>query len=310
MVPRKRIGASVTAETFVIETPPDHEERRYVPMKRLVVLVLFLPLTLPAQQAKSCCSTISVEQFSMLGTDENLKPLGDEPAPFKFSPQQGSFVTFKTSDGKEGRAFEVKAPVKTDKYLFVFHEWWGLNDYIRQEAEKLQKDLKNVNVLALDLYDSKVATTREDAMKYVGEAKQERVRAIIQGAFGYVGAKAEVGTIGWCYGGGWSLQTAIMGGNRVVACVVYYGSPETDLEKLKALHAPVLGIFGEQDKGITPARVKAFEADMKKAGRPLTVKMYDADHAFANPSNPKHDKDATADAYKRTIAFLQKNLVK
>jgi len=86
--------------------------------------------------------------------------------------------------------------------------WWGLNDYIQEEAEKLQKDLKNVNVLALDLYDSKVATTRDDAMKYVGEAKQERVRAVINGAFDYVGAKAQMGTIGWCYGGGWSLQTA------------------------------------------------------------------------------------------------------
>lgn len=279
-------------------------------MKTLLVLVLFLPLAVLAQAAKSCCSTSSMEQFVMLASDEKFKALHDEPAPFQYASERGSFVTFKTSDEKDGRAFEVKAAAKTDNYLFVFHEWWGLNDYIRQEAEKLQKDLKIVNVLALDLYDSRVATTRDDAMKYVGEAKQERVRAIISGAFDYVGAKARVGTIGWCYGGGWSLQTAIMGGKQVAACVVYYGMPETDLEKLKSLHAPVLGIFGDQDKGITPAKVKEFEAAMKKAGKKLTVKMYNADHAFANPNNPKHDKAATADAYKRTIAFLQNNLVK
>jgi carboxymethylenebutenolidase len=279
-------------------------------MKTLLVLVLFLPLMVLAQARKSCCSTTATEQFVMLASDEKFKALHDEPNPFTFAPERGRFVTFKTSEGKDGRAFEVNAAAKTDRYLFVFHEWWGLNDYIQQEAEKLQKDLKNVNVLALDLYDSKVATTREDAMKYVGEAKQERVRAIINGAFDYVGAKARIGTIGWCYGGGWSLQTATMGDRRVSACVVYYGMPETDIQRLKSLHAPVLGIFGEQDKGITPAKVKEFEAAMQKAGKTLTVKMYDADHAFANPSNPKHDTAATADAYRRTIAFLQKNLAK
>jgi len=279
-------------------------------MKTLLVLVLFLPLAAVAQATRSCCSTSTLEQFAMLAAEEKFKALHDEPAPFKFAPERGQFVTFKTSDGRGARAFEVKAARKTDRYLFVFHEWWGLNDYIQQEAEKLQKDLKNVNILALDLYDSKVATTREDAVRYVGEAKQERVRAIINGALDYVGTNARIGTIGWCFGGGWSLQAAIMGGKRVVACVVYYGMPELDVGKLKSLHAPVLGIFGEQDKGITPAKVKEFEAAMKEAGRGLTVKMYYADHAFANPSNPRHDKVATADAYKRMIAFLQKNLVK
>ena len=279
-------------------------------MKTLLILVLFLPLSVSAQSAKSCCSTSSTEQFVMLASDEKFKATHEEPAPFNFVPQRGKFVTFKTSDGKDGRAFEVNAPSETNKYLFVIHEWWGLNDYIQQEGEKLQKDLGNVNVLALDLYDSKVATTREEAAKYVREVKEERIRAIIKGVLDYVGPKAQIGTIGWCFGGGWSLQTALMAGKRVSACVVYYGMPETDVEKLKTLNAPVLGIFGEQDKGITPAKVKEFEAAMTKVHKKLTVKMYDADHAFANPSNPKHDKAASEDAYKRTVEFMQKNLLK
>lgn len=279
-------------------------------MKTLLALVLILPLSVFAQAAKSCCSTSSTEQFVMLVSDEKFKAIHEEPVPFTFAPERGTIITLKTSDGTDGRAFEVKAASETNRYLFVIHEWWGLNDYIQQEAEKLQKELGSVNVLALDLYDSKVATTREDASKYVREVKEDRIRAIINGALDYAGPKARIGTIGWCFGGGWSLQSALMGGKRVLACVVYYGMPETDVEKLKTLNAPVLGIFGEQDKGITPAKVKEFEAAMTKAHKKLTVKMYNADHAFANPSNPKHDKAATEDAHKRTVEFLKKNLLK
>jgi carboxymethylenebutenolidase len=96
----------------------------------------------------------------------------------------------------------------------------------------------------------------------------------------------------------------------VIAWVLYYGRPKLDVEKLRSLEAPVIGIFGVQDKRMTPAKVEEFEAAMKEAGRTLTVKMYEADHAFANPSNPRRDKVATADAYKRMIAFLRKNLLK
>jgi carboxymethylenebutenolidase len=161
-------------------------------------------------------------------------------------------------------------------------------------------------VIALDLYDGKVATTQQEAGKYMGEAKEERIRAIIKGALDYVGPKAKIGTIGWCFGGGWSLQTALMAGKQTSACVMYYGMPETDVDKLKAINGPVLGIFAKKDGWINPDKVKEFEANMKKVAKKLTVKMYDADHAFANPSNPKFDKEAAADAHKAALAFLKK----
>jgi carboxymethylenebutenolidase len=144
----------------------------------------------------------------------------------------------------------------------------------------------------------------------MGEAKEERIRAIIKGALDYAGSKAKVGTIGWCFGGGWSLQTALMAGKQTSACVMYYGMPETDVEKLKTINGPVLGIFAKKDGWINPEKVKEFEANMKLASKKLTLKMYDADHAFANPSNPKFDKEAAADAHKVAVAFLKKNLVK
>jgi carboxymethylenebutenolidase len=90
--------------------------------------------------------------------------------------------------------------------------------------------------------------------------------------------------------------------------VMYYGRPEKDIEKLKTLKTDVLGIFGSQDQGIPPATVAEFEGNMKTAGKVITVKMYDAVHGFANPSNPKYDATATADAYSHALSYLKSHL--
>ena len=194
--------------------------------------------------------------------------------------------------------------MQTSYYLFVFHEYWGLNDYIKQESEKLSDDL-DVNVIAVDLYDGKVATTREDAGKYMQAVKTDRAMAIIKGTYAYVGASAKVFTIGWCFGGGWSLQASLAGGAQAVGCVMYYGMPEKDVNKLKTLNCDVIGFFANKDQWITPAVVQQFKTDMAAAGKNITVYQYDADHAFANPSNPIYDKAATLDSYAKAIAFIK-----
>jgi carboxymethylenebutenolidase len=84
--------------------------------------------------------------------------------------------------------------------------------------------------------------------------------------------------------------------------------PETDISKLKQLNGDVLGLFASKDEWINEKVVSQFEENMKEAGKQLTVKTYDAVHAFANPSNPKHDREATADAHKLAIAFLRERL--
>ncbi|MEO5571229.1 MAG: dienelactone hydrolase family protein, partial [Bacteroidia bacterium] len=205
-------------------------------------------------------------------------------------------------------AFEVKADKPTNNYLFVIHEWWGLNDYIKQEAEKLQNILMNVNVIAIDLYEGKVATTPEDAQKYMGETKEERIRSIIGGVIDYAGKDAKIQTIGWCFGGGWSLQASLMADKQAAGCVMYYGMPEKDQAKLKAFDAPVLGIFASKDKWITPEVVSGFVKDMKQLNKFLAVKTYEADHAFANPSNPNYDKESAEAAHILAVEFLKKHL--
>ncbi|MBI3260426.1 MAG: dienelactone hydrolase family protein [Ignavibacteriae bacterium] len=258
-----------------------------------------------AHDKKSCCST---ESFASLTSDKTFVNAHLDPLPLNFSATTGTWVTLKTSDGTDTKIFEVKSNKPTNNIIIMVHEFWGLNEYIQREAEQLQQSLPNVTVIAVDLYDGKVATDRETAGKYMSAVKKERCEAIIHAAIAHVGTNARIGTIGWCFGGGWSMQAALLAGKQASACVLYYGIPETDIAKLKTLHADVLGVFGKKDKWINPEVVAKFEKDMKQAGKKLTAKSYDADHAFANPSNPKFDKAATEDARKITLDFFKGRL--
>lgn len=245
--------------------------------------------------------------MSAMAADPNFARLHANPLLFTYQGA-GEMVKFSTPDGQSANGFLLKAKQPSNKWLLVYQEWWGLNDNIKQEAEKYYNDLSNVNVLAVDMYDGKVATQREDAMKYMQAANRDRLGSIMKGAIAYAGPKAEIASIGWCFGGMLSLQSAMLEGKQAKGCVMYYGRPEQDVEKLKTLETDVLGIFGSKDKGITPESVNQFEENMKKAGEKVEVKVYDADHAFANPSNPGFDKDATADAYKRSLSYLKDRL--
>ena len=267
----------------------------------------FLSINLIAQS--TCCSaSIATCNFAKLGHDNSFVKAHETPLPFALQHPMGSEITFQTDDGKMGYAYELTPDKPSNNYIFVIHEWWGLNDYIKQECEKIFKSLGNVHVIAIDLYDKKVASTRDSAAKYMGAVKTERGVAIIKGLIKHVGPQANVGTIGWCFGGGWSLQAALLASSQSKACVMYYGMPEEKMEKLKTLAAPVLFIFGEKDQWINKTLLEKFENNMKAAKKSLEIKAYDADHAFANPSNPKYNSLFAEDAMKNSLAFLKKHL--
>lgn len=280
--------------------------------KTLLVFLVLLAGVAKAQDQKSCCSDVThTTAFAQLGDDGEFRTAHLEPLAFHHQSESGKMVSFKTPDGADGSGFEVKGEKGSKTIILMIHEWWGLNDYIKREADKLHSALGGkATVIALDLYDGKVAAKREEAAKFMGEAKEDRIRSIISGAIGYAGKDARIGTIGWCFGGGWSLQAALMAREQAKACVVYYGMPESNPDKLVDLSAPVLGIFADKDAWITPEVVKNFSEAMKKAGKELTLKTYDADHAFANPSNPQYDKTSTEDAYSHAIAFFESIFLK
>lgn len=280
-------------------------------MKKIILFAAIFACSLSgfSQSKMACCVKPSAtKRFAMLAADKKFVMAHANPRKLHFQSAIGKSITFKTPDGRTSTAWELKAKTPTTNYLIVIHEWWGLNDFVKRESEKLYNDIGNVNVVAIDLYDGKVATTREDAGKYMQSVTEPRAQAIIKGAIAYAGPRAHIATIGWCFGGGWSLQSSILAGTEAVACVMYYGMPEQDVNKLKTLHADVLGNFANKDGWINPKVVAKFEADMKAAGKHLEVHQYDADHGFANPSNPIYDSQATKDAYTHTLAFLKSHL--
>ncbi|SHI87631.1 carboxymethylenebutenolidase [Hymenobacter daecheongensis DSM 21074] len=284
-------------------------------MKKLWTLcaALLSVATMASAQTKlSCCAkpattANATEAFAMLATNEDFSGGHDAPLPYAYEGQ-GQMIEFKTTDGQTGKAFEIKSNVRSDKYLFIIHEWWGLNDYIKKEAATYAKELKGVNIIALDLYDGQVATTADEAGKYMQAVKTERAEAIIKGALLHAGPNAKVASIGWCFGGGWSLQTALLAGPKAAGCVMYYGMPEKSVAKLKTLNTDVLGIFASQDKWISPEVAAQFQKDMAAAKKKVTIKSFDADHAFANPSNPKYSKEFSAQAHALALDYLRKSL--
>lgn len=194
--------------------------------------------------------------------------------------------------------------------VLVIHEWWGLNDHIRHWTDRLAAD--GYAALAIDLYDGAVATERDHALELMKGVDEARARAILDAAHRFLAEDPRIGAskravVGWCFGGGWSLQHALTQ-PELSAAVVYYGRLETDPAVLAKIQAPVMGVFGNQDAGIPPAAVDGFAAAMKDAGKSLQVHRYDAQHAFANPSSGRYNPEAAEDAWVHARAFLGRHL--
>ena len=193
--------------------------------------------------------------------------------------------------------------------IILFHEWWGLNAQIRTVALDLAAK-QGLMALAVDLYGGGVATTPEAAqalMSAVNPAEAtETCVAWLDWLKGHSGCNGKLATIGWCFGGGWSLNASLA--VPVDATVIYYGNVKKTADQLKSLKGPVLGHFAKRDQWINEAMVSGFEAEMAKAGNQLTAYRYDADHAFANPTGDHYNRADANLAWRRTTEFLKANL--
>lgn len=253
------------------------------------------------EHKKTCCAT---DSFAGLAGDPAFVKAHASPVPMSVN-LRGAMIQYPTPDGRFAHAYLLRDSLKSNRWIFVFHEWWGLNDHIKNTAQQLFDSLGSVNILALDLYDGRSTDDAQVAGKLMGGVVTGRADNIIQGALNYVGGQARVATLGWCFGGGWSLQAALLGKTQTAGCVMYYGMPEDDVEKLKTLHSDVLMIWADKDQWINQQVVDDFRVHMKAADKQLTVLEYPADHAFANPSNPHYDKASTADAWRHTLQYFR-----
>src|SRR5216684_835549 len=188
--------------------------------------------------------------------------------------------------------------------IMVIHEWWRLNDWVKEQASKLAD--QGYVALAVDLYRGKVATTPEMAHEIMRGVPEDRAKRDLHAAFAFLSAqpnvkKNRIGSIGWCMGGGYSLNVALQE-PTLAAAVINYGHLAADADSLKKINAAVLGIFGGQDRGIPVDDVKQFEQTLKQQGNKVEIVIYpDAGHAFENPNNKTgYRADDAADAWKHT----------
>jgi carboxymethylenebutenolidase len=198
--------------------------------------------------------------------------------------------------------------------LVVIHEWWGLNDWVKEQAAKLSDE--GYVTLAIDLYRGKVATTPDEAHEIMRGVPEDRAARDLHAAVEFLKSQSNVkkdriGSIGWCMGGGYSLNVALQEPTLAVA-VINYGHLASDAASLKKINASVLGIFGAQDRGIPVDDVKKFGQALEQQGNKVEIVIYpDAGHGFENPNNKTgYRADDAADAWKHTTSFLTATLKK
>lgn len=199
--------------------------------------------------------------------------------------------------------------------VIMIHEWFGLNEHIKSQADLLANE--GYAVLAVDLYRGEVATDSDRARELASSVRSNSASAIdnLQSAVSYLKSleivdDSKVASLGWCFGGDWSLQLALNSSeNPLAATIVYYGRPVTDTASLSSISWPILGIFGDQDQAITVESVKQFASALNASSITNEIYLYEnVGHAFANPSGDNYASKETADAWQKTIGFLRTHL--
>ena len=217
-------------------------------------------------------------------------------------------TTITTKGGQQTTGALAPLPVAPAGTVLLIHEWWGLNDQIKTMTVEFAKE--GYVALAVDLYGGKVATdagSAEALMKGVDAAAATDVLVSwVDWLRGQESGNGKVGTVGWCFGGGWSLNASIA--TPVDATVIYYGRVDRPAAELAKLKGPVLGHFATQDQWINKPMVDGFETAMKEAGRPFETYWYEANHAFANPSSGRYDEEDAKLSWSRTLAFFKAHL--
>jgi carboxymethylenebutenolidase len=227
-------------------------------------------------------------------------------------PEKTETVSYRSGDATVTGYLALPDSAGPHPAIVVIHEWWGLNDWVKEQARKFAQ--QGYVALAVDLYRGKVAADPGEAHELMRGMPQDRAVIDLIAAFDYLATrryvdKTRIGSVGWCMGGGLSLQFAIHE-PKLAACVVNYGAMPTDAADIEKIQTPVLGNFGAEDRGIPPDAVRAFEKAMKAAGKTVDVKIYDgAGHAFENPNNTQgYRQDAATDAWARMLGFFSKTL--
>lgn len=199
--------------------------------------------------------------------------------------------------------------------VVLIHENKGLNEFIKESANLLARS--GYVVLAADLFNDEVTTDQDQARQLTAAIRENPDLAInnLKAAVAYLQTldnvdPSKIASLGWCFGGQQSLQLALNSkDNPLAATVIYYGRLSNDTQALSNISWPILGIFGDQDQSISVDSVNQFQKALNETGITNEIYIYpNVGHAFANPSNDNYAPNETADAWKRTLSFLDEYL--
>lgn len=296
--------------------------RRTVNRVRLLFVSLFaialsFVLILQACTSTDTTSANAPDDYAerMAKEHQGDKPVATEVASLEPAVEVSStMVDYATVDGQSVQGFFAQPAAATEPLpgIIAIHEWWGLNDNIKSVSERLAGE--GYSVLAVDLYGGQVTNQPDQAKQLLQSVSDNPTPAEenLRQAYNYLVQEQKaprIGSIGWCFGGAWSLNTGLLLPDQLDALVIYYGRLKTDPDVLAPLQMPIAGFFGGQDQGIPVADVNAFESALKDLNKTAEIHIYDqADHAFANPSGQKYNPEAAKDAWEKTTAFLAKTL--
>ena len=226
----------------------------------------------------------------------------------------GEMVSF-PSNGKDAQGYLATPSSGRGKGVIVIQEWWGLVPHIKDVADRFAA--AGFVALSPDLYHGQAASNQEPdlAGKLMMSMNISQADRDLRGAIDYLSSheavtSPKVGTVGFCMGGALSLFAAANNPDKVGACVVFYGVHAFVMGDIEKLQAPVLGLYAEHDDFTKPEAVAQLQKDIQSKGKHMEVKIYPGTHhAFFNDTRPEvYNRDAAADAWKRTIDFLNKNL--
>lgn len=187
--------------------------------------------------------------------------------------------------------------------LLLIHEWWGLNADMRAIARRLAG--LGFAVIAVDLFDGRSTDSPDVAATLMNHMEADRSRGVLMRWIDWLRDEKghrRIGAIGFCLGGHWALRAATF--SRLDAVVVYYGGVGLPADDLAAVTAPVLGHFGLHDPVVPVTEVSAFDRTMRSLARPVDVRIYGADHAFARVDGPNYDAGLAEAAWDTTARFL------
>jgi carboxymethylenebutenolidase len=266
-------------------------------MKKLLLVLLALAL--------AGCGNETREPDAVVSTDDEV------PMEETFVPA-GEIVALTSTGDATGYLSLPIEPHPSKPALILIHEWWGLDDWIRENADRYAA--KGYVVLAPDLYRGAIANDADEAHQLMRGLPEDRAMDDMKAAYKWLAGRddvhpANIGVTGWCMGGGYALAFATTE-SRLGAVSINYGRLVTDPKKIARIRAPILGIFGGQDKGIPVEDVEAFRTMLDEKGVENTIRIFEGSgHAFMNPNNDKgYDAEAAKEAWGMMDAFFEAEL--